>query len=139
MDDLIRKAENYVAASNDHDIGRIRPMLAPECCYCSAGVGRHDGVDAIMAMMGSFFAANPDVHWQAKNYQQHSGHVVFDFVITLGGNSSSGVEEIDFDRAGAISRIVVQRYSLLSAGFAKPVSADGHAAFANVKLVGAPQ
>lgn len=109
MDELIRKAESYVAASNDHDIARIRPLLASECSYRSAGVGQHDGVEAIMTMMQSFFAANPDVHWQAENYRWRSGHVVFDFVITLGANSSSGVEEIHFDEASAISRIVVQR------------------------------
>jgi hypothetical protein len=109
MVDLIEKADSYVAASNDHDIARIRAMLAPECSYRSAGVGRHDGVDAITTMMQSFFAANPDVHWQTDNYQRLPGHVVFDFVITLGGNSSSGVEEIHFDEAGDISRIVVQR------------------------------
>jgi limonene-1,2-epoxide hydrolase len=109
MDELIRKAESYVAASNDHDIARIRAMLAPECSYRSAGVGQHDGVEAIVTMMQWFFAANPDVHWQVDNYQRRSGHVVFDFVITLGGNSSSGVEEIHFDETGDISRIVVQR------------------------------
>lgn len=109
MNELIKKAESYVAASNDHDIPRIRPMLAPECSYRSAGVGQHDGVEAIMTMMQSFFAANPDVHWQTENYHQRSDHVVFDFVITLGTNSSSGVEEIHFDEAGKISRIVVQR------------------------------
>ncbi|NNJ74950.1 MAG: SnoaL-like domain-containing protein [Anderseniella sp.] len=109
MDDLIKKAESYVAASNDHDIGGIRLMLAPECSYRSAGVGAHDGVDAITTMMQSFFAANPDVRWQVEDYRWHSGHVVFDFVIALGGTNSSGVEEIHFDKAGAISRIVVHR------------------------------
>lgn len=109
MDELIERAESYVAASNDHDTVRIKPMLAPDCCYLSAGVGRHDGAEAIMTMMQSFFAANPDVHWQVKNYRRHSGHVVFDFIITMGASSSSGVEEIHFDKAGKISRIVVQR------------------------------
>ncbi|WP_108881063.1 nuclear transport factor 2 family protein [Anderseniella sp. Alg231-50] len=109
MDELIEKAKAYVAASNAHDIARIKPMLAPACSYRSAGVGRHDGADAIMTMMQSFFAANPDVHWQAENYRQRCDHVVFDFVITMDGNSSSGVEEIHFDGAGNVSRIVVQR------------------------------
>ncbi len=109
MDELINKAESYVAASNDHDVARIRPMLAPDCSYRSAGVGAHDGIDAITAMMQSFFAANPDVHWQVEDYRWQSDHVVFDFVITLGGTNSSGVEEIHFDKAGAISRIVVRR------------------------------
>lgn len=109
MDDLIKKAESYVAASNDHDIARIRPMLAADCSYRSAGVGAHDGVEAIATMMQSFFAANSDVHWQVEDYRWQTGHVVFDFVITLGGTSSSGVEEIHFDDTGAISRIVVRR------------------------------
>ncbi len=109
MDELIKKAESYVAASNDHDIARIRLMLAPDCSYRSAGVGAHDGVDAITTMMQSFFAANPDVHWQVEDYRWQSGHVVFDFVIALDGTSSSGVEEIHFDKAGAICLIVVHR------------------------------
>jgi len=44
-----------------------------------------------------------------EDYRWQSGHVVFDFVITLDGTSSSGVEEIHFDKAGAICRIVVHR------------------------------
>lgn len=109
MDELIAKAEDYVGASNAHDIDRIRPMLAADCCYQSAGVGRHDGTDAIMAMMQSFFAANPDVHWQAQNYQRQADKVVFDFQIKLGTGTSAGREEIHFNEAGKISRIVVQR------------------------------
>ena len=108
MDELIATAEDYLAASNAHDIARIRPMLAANCCYRSAGVGRHDGTDAIMAMMQSFFAANPDVHWDARNYQRQANRVVFDFRITLASGTSSGREEIHFNEAGKISRIVVQ-------------------------------
>ena len=109
MKSLIRKAEAYVAASNEHDLAQIRPMLAPNCCYRSAGVGRHDGVEAIMMMMGAFFASNPDVRWQAENYRWHSGCVKFDFLIFLGANTSSGVEEIHFNDAEEICRIVVER------------------------------
>ncbi|MEO9875919.1 MAG: nuclear transport factor 2 family protein [Anderseniella sp.] len=109
MDDLIKKAESYVAASNDHDTARIKLMLASDCSYRSAGVGAHDGVEAITTMMQSFFAANPDVHWQVKGYRWQAGHVEFEFVITLGANSTAGVEEIHFDDTGAISRIVVRR------------------------------
>ena len=109
IDELITKAEAYVSSSNEHDLDRIKTMLSHECCYRSAGVGSHDGVEAIMNMMQWFFAANPEVHWQADNYRRHSSHVVFDFLITLGGNVSSGVEEIHFNDAGEICRIVVQR------------------------------
>jgi len=109
MEELIGKAEAYVSASNEHDLSQIRTMLAPDCSYRSAGVGRHDGVEAIMSMMQSFFTSNPDVHWQAENYRWQSNHLVFDFLITLGGNTSSGVEEIHFNDAGEVNRIVVQR------------------------------
>ncbi len=109
MDELIERAEAYVAASNDHDIARIAPMLASRCSYRSVGVGRHEGVEAIVSMMQSFFAANQDVHWQTENYRRRSNQVVFDFRISLGGNSSAGVEELHFDDAGKINKIVVQR------------------------------
>ncbi len=48
MDDLIGKAEAYVATSNDHDLARIKTMLAQGCSYQSTGVGQHDGVEAII-------------------------------------------------------------------------------------------
>jgi hypothetical protein len=109
MEELLRKAEAYVSASNEHNLTRIKTMLARDCSYRSAGVGRHDGVEAIISMMKSFFASNPDVRWQAENYRWLSDCVVFDFLITLGGNTSSGVEEIHFNDDGKICRIVVQR------------------------------
>ena len=106
---FIEKAQGYVAASNDHDLSAIEAMLAPDCIYRSAGVGRHDGSRAILAMMTAFFASNRDVHWDADNYQWLSDHVQFDFVITLGGNSSAGEEKIWFDGEGRISEIEVLR------------------------------
>jgi len=109
MEEETGKAKAYVSASNEHDLGQIKTMLAGDCSYRSAGVGRHDGVEAIMRMMQSFFASNPEVRWKAENYRWRSDHVIFDFLITLGGNTSSGVEEIHFNDAGKICRIVVQR------------------------------
>ena len=106
---FIEKAQAYVTASNDHDLVAIAAMLAPDCIYRSAGVGRHDGSEAILAMMTSFFASYPDVHWQAENYRWLSDHVRFDFVITLDGNSSAGEEMIWFDGNGRISEIEVLR------------------------------
>lgn len=106
---FIEKAQAYVAASNDHDLAAIEAMLAPDCIYRSAGVGRHDGIEAILAMMTSFFASYRDVNWQAENYRWLSDHVRFDFVITLGGNSSTGEEMIWFDADGRISEIEVRR------------------------------
>jgi hypothetical protein len=106
---FIEKARSYVAASNDHDLGAIEAMLAADCIYRSAGVGRHDGSAAILAMMTSFFGSYPDVHWEAENYQWIADHVRFDFVITLGEDSSSGVEKIWFDGDGRISEIEVLR------------------------------
>lgn len=109
MTGLIEKAKAYVAASNDHDLVAIEAMLAPDCSYRSAGVGRHDGITAILAMMTSFFATNPDVHWDAENYRWLFDHVRFDFVITLAGNTSPGEEMIWFDSDGRITGIEVCR------------------------------
>ena len=109
MIEFIEKAQAYVAASNDHDLVRIEAMLAPDCIYRSGSVGRHDGIEAILAMMSSFFALYPNVHWEAKNYRWLAEHVQFDFVITLGENSSPGVEKIFFDGDGRIGQIHVQR------------------------------
>jgi hypothetical protein len=109
MYEFIEKAQAYVGASNDHDLVSIEAMLAPDCIYRSASVGRHDGFEAILAMMKPFFASYPDVHWQAENYQWLSDSAKFDFVITLGEKSSLGVEKIYFDGDGRISRIEVQR------------------------------
>ena len=106
---LLGRAEDYVSASNEHNLARIKIMLAVDCSYRSDGVGRHDGVEAITSMMQSFFASNPDVQWQAENYRWHEDHVVFDFRITIRGSTTSGVEEIHFNEAGEISRIVVHR------------------------------
>ena len=107
---LIELARAYVAASNDHDVERIAGMLAADAAYASTGVGRHDGAEAILAMNRSFFADNPDVHWEAVNYRQVKGDgVEFDFTITLNGASSSGVERVFFGPDGRISRVEVER------------------------------
>ena len=108
--ELIARARSYVAASNDHDAARIEPMLADDCVYESSGVGRHEGLSAIVAMMRDFFAANPKVNWQPSNYRlRDEACVEFDFVIDLGDSTSEGVERLYFDGSGRISRIEVRR------------------------------
>lgn len=109
MSNWIEQARDYVDASNDHDLTRIRQMLAQECVYISDGVGRHEGVDAILDMMQSFFASNPDVQWQVDNYQLQLACVEFEFVITMGDKTSRGVENIFLGRGGKIGRIEVRR------------------------------
>lgn len=109
-DDLVKRARAYVAASNAHDIAAIEPMIAPDCIYVSSGVGRHDGAGAIIAMMRDFFEAVPDVNWQARDYRAVTGNgVEFDFVISMNGESSTGVERLFFDDSGAIVRVEVAR------------------------------
>ena len=107
---LIDRARAYVEGSNGHDAERIRPMLANDALYRSSDVGVHQGADAILARTGAFFAAHPDVHWEATNYRLIAqGGVEFDFVITLGGTQSPGTERLFFDAAGLIRRIEVER------------------------------
>lgn len=109
MSNWVKQARAYVDASNDHDLARIRQMLAPECVYISDGVGRHEGVDAILAMMQNFFASNPDVHWQVDDYQLRLACVEFEFIITMGDKTSNGFEKIFFGQDRKIVRIEVRR------------------------------
>ncbi len=108
--DLVQRAQAYVAASNAHDVSAVETMLAAECVYESSGVGRHEGAEAIIAMMRGFFASAPDVHWQTDGYRPVAGNgVEFDFVISMNGETSNGVERLFFDDRGAITRVEVAR------------------------------
>ena len=106
----IAKAQNYVSASNAHDVAAIGPMLAEECRYVSTGVGEHHGKAAILSMMEGFFSSNPDVHWDVPEYSLDGlSCVVFDFTISFGGQSSRGLEKITFADDGEICLIEVSR------------------------------
>lgn len=108
--DLIALAEAYVAASNAHDLDRVAAMFSPDAVYRSSGVGAHDGPAAIRAMNESFFAANPDVHWETTGHRIVPGDgVEFDFFITLGGRRHPGTERVFFDEAGLIRKVEVVR------------------------------
>lgn len=109
-DALIGRAEAYVEASNGHDVARIATMLAENAVYRSSGVGGHDGAAAILAMNRSFFSANPDVRWQARDYRLiDKNGVEFDFVISFGDTSAPGIERVFFDADGQITRVEVER------------------------------
>jgi hypothetical protein len=107
---LVEQTKSYVAASNAHDLTRIEPMFAADAIYRSSGVGQHEGAPAIIAMMKTFFDANPDVHWDTSSFRviEENG-VEFDFVISLGGNSSTGIERLFFDADNLIRLIEVER------------------------------
>ena len=108
--DLITRTQAYVDASNDHDVERIAGMLADDATYSSSGVGEHHGATAILAMNTAFFDANPNVHWQPDNFRAVGDDgVAFDFVITIGGKPSSGVERVFFNTDGRIRRVEVER------------------------------
>ena len=108
--DLVTRTRTYVDASNDHDLGRITTMFAEQATYHSSGVGEHTGVGAILAMTSAFFAANPDVNWQPTNFRLvEKGGVEFDFIITIAGKASQGVERVFFDTDGRILRVEVER------------------------------
>lgn len=109
-EELITWTRAYVDASNEHDVGRIRSMLAYDATYHSSGVGNHHGAGAIVAMNKSFFAASPDVHWQPENFRAvEDDGVEFDFVITIAGQPSKGVERVFFNDGGKIRRVEVER------------------------------
>ena len=108
--DLADKASAYVAASNARDVTAIEPMLHEDCRYVSSGVGDYSGRSEILSMMSGFFAKNPDVQWTVEDYALESERcVVFDFVISLDGQTSKGTERIWFSDDGAITCIKVER------------------------------
>lgn len=107
---LINLAQDYVAASNAHDLTRVEALFADDAIYRSSGVGQHIGVSTIIDMMRTFFEANSDVHWGASNFRHLDNRgVEFDFTITLGGKSSSGVERLYFTADNTIRLIEVER------------------------------
>ncbi len=108
--DFISRAAAYVAASNAKDISAIEPMLDEDCRYVSTGVGDYSGKGAVISMMTTFFAANPDVHWSVADYALVTEDCVeFAFAISLGGRTSEGIERIWFAEDGAITCITVER------------------------------
>ena len=103
------RARRYVELSNAHDADAIEPMIAADATYRSAGVGVHDGREAIMAMMRSFFADNPGIRWEVDEYRAiDGGGVEFDFTAHVGGAERPGTERIYFDAAGLIRRVEVE-------------------------------
>lgn len=85
-------------------------MLDEDCRYVSTGVGEYGGKEAIIAMMTTFFAANPDVHWTVPNFRLVTETCVeFAFTISLGGQTSKGIERIWFGDGDTISCIEVER------------------------------
>ncbi len=106
----IEFAKAYVAASNAHDVTTIEPMLSADCKYISSGVGEHSGREAIAEMMTGFFAQNPEVRWEGRNWALAGPHtVMFDFTITLPSGSFDGRESVTIDASGAITEIRVDR------------------------------
>ncbi|MCP5076159.1 MAG: nuclear transport factor 2 family protein [Rhodobacteraceae bacterium] len=107
---LVPKAKAYVAASNAHDLNLIAQLLNEDCRYNSSGVGGYRGKAAIISMMEGFFSNNPNVHWDVPEYRLDGQLcVVFDFTISLGGQSNRGLEKISFAEDGLIAIIEVIR------------------------------
>ena len=109
----IELARAYVALSNTHRVDLIRALFANDVIYRSSAVGDYQGVTAIAAMMESFFARYPDVHWRAQNYRYTANRVSFDFELQAQDAQDGsqlqrrGVEQIEFDSRGLIKMLEV--------------------------------
>jgi hypothetical protein len=109
----IELARAYVALSNAHRVELIVPMFASGAVYTSSAVGEFVGPIAIGNMMQGFFARYPDVFWLAENFRYDNGRVTFDFGLQANAADSGehlqrqGIEHIEFDRHGLISRLEV--------------------------------
>ena len=107
-------AHAYVALSNAHRVDLIGPMFAKDAVYYSSAVGEYQGVESISAMMQTFFARYPDVFWLSEDFSYAANRVSFSFslqAIDAQSGSSlqrSGIEHIDFDPQGRITRLEVQ-------------------------------
>lgn len=75
--DFVRRAQKYVAASNEHDVAAIEDMLTLECEYISSGVGNHNGREVILGMMQGFFerflmsAGSRRIFWPRERESSH--------------------------------------------------------------------
>lgn len=113
--DFVALARGYVETSNRHDLEAIAPLFADDAAYRSTAVGSYEGRAAILEMMTDFFAAFPDVTWQAGDYRLEpaSRSVVFDFTLrathaqTNEGLVRTGVESLRFSERGLIVEIDV--------------------------------
>ena len=110
---MFEPGQTFVDAANNHDLARCMALLAEDAEYRSTGVGTHDGKAAIQAMMASYFARYPDVHWAARNWRNaESGGTAFDFHMTGSGLDRHGAESIWFGADGLIKRIEVQDHAV---------------------------
>ena len=65
---MLAAAADYVEKSNRGDVAACLAMFAPDAVYGSTTVGGHQGIEAISAMMTSFFNKFPAVHWEVQEY-----------------------------------------------------------------------
>jgi len=109
----IELARAYVALSNAHRVELIVPMFAAGSVYTSSAVGEFTGPIAISDMMQGFFARYPDVFWLAENFRCDNDRVTFDFGLQATAADTGehlqrqGIEHIEFDRYGLISKLEV--------------------------------
>lgn len=104
----------YHAALDDHDMDRVEKLMAVNATYESDGIGLVKGRDAIVTAMRNYFAASPDhqawndvvstsgarsarCHWRLEATNKQTGEIV----------KRSGTEEMEFDQAGLICKVVV--------------------------------
>ena len=110
--ELTELARAYIALFNSHRIDLVLSMFAAGANYASDAGGKYRGRAAIGDMMHVFFAANPDVYWQASNFRCDDHRVSFDFTMTAGDGDDTilrqGVEHIDFTADGSIKRVTVE-------------------------------
>jgi len=112
----------YVALSNAHRVELILPLFSNDAVYTSSALGEFAGPGAIGEMMQEFFNAYPDAFWLAENYRFDKNRVTFDFSLQANAATSGehlqrqGIERIEFDDRGLISRLEVKA-SWVRAGF----------------------
>jgi mRNA-degrading endonuclease HigB of HigAB toxin-antitoxin module len=104
----------YHAALDAHDVDLVETLMAENATYESAAIGLIEGRKAIISAMRKYFAAHTDHHAWDDSVQQtgpQSARAIWQLKATNDATGENyhrrGEEEVTFDAAGKVLRVVV--------------------------------
>jgi SnoaL-like domain len=104
----------YHAALDAHDVDKVETLMATSATYESASIGLLEGRTVIIAAMRKYFAAHADHHAWDESVEQtgpHTAHAVWALAATNDATGEKyerrGTEDVTFDDAGKVLRVVV--------------------------------
>jgi ketosteroid isomerase-like protein len=104
----------YHAALDAHDVDVVETLMAEDATYESAGIGLVQGREAIISAMRKYFASHTDHHAWDDHVEQtgpQSARSIWHIKATNDATGEHyhrrGEEEVTFDAAGKMMRVVV--------------------------------